>query len=119
MSESQITDPDQQRILWECLMQQRELDAVEEPPLEQFWETELLEHQRQHGPTYRFRNWFGDAPNFVRQRHRRAIHKLESAGLLTVHRRTQKRLSNIKLTDAGSKMAEALDTRLDSSGAAT
>ena len=58
MSESQITDPDQQRILWECLMQQRELDAVEEPPLEQFWEKELLEHQRQHGPTYRFRNWF-------------------------------------------------------------
>ncbi len=116
MSEAQVTDPDQQRILWECLMQQREFDAVEEP--REFWERELLEQQRQHGPTYRFRNWFGNAPEFVRQRHRRAILALESAGLLIVHRRTQKRLSNIKLTDAGSKIAEAFDAELDSSDAA-
>ncbi len=36
MSEAQVTDTDQQRILWECLMQQRQLDAVEEP--RELWE---------------------------------------------------------------------------------
>ncbi len=118
MSDNQVTDPDQQRILSECLQRQRELNVAEEPPQWKFWEMELLADQREHGPMYRFRDWFGDAPELVRQRHRRAIFSLEATGLLTVHRRTEKRLSNIKLADAGFKIAERLDAALDSSSAA-
>ena len=118
MSEIQIDDPDQRRILWECLMQQRDLEEAEEPPEWKSWLRHLLEYDREHGPTYRFRDWFGDAPNFVRQRHRRAIHALAAVGLLTIHRRTEKRLSNIKLTDAGLKVAEGIDAERDASDAA-
>ena len=108
MPDVQISDPYQQRILLRCLEFQREIDTAEEPPSEEWWNRKELARLREHGPQYQLQQWFGTPPESVRQRLRRAISRLESSGLLTVHRPFGKRLSNIKLTDAGLEIASSL-----------
>ena len=108
MSKTPKLNADEESILRECLRRQSEVDAAPQPPIWKYWEINDLEEQRMYGPKYRFGAWFGKAPDHVRKRKARAIQSLASASLLTIHRRTERRLSNIKLTDAGMRIAESL-----------
>ncbi len=108
MSETPKLDPEQELILRECLRRQLKIKATPTPPIWKYWDIQALEELRLYGPKYQPGEWFGKLLEHIRQRRRRAILALESEGLLAIHRPMNKRLSNIKLTDAGMRIAESL-----------
>src|SRR5690349_8847621 len=100
--------PEHDRILVTCLERQREVEAEPAPPRWRAWAYEEWEFRQQCGPDYAAGAWFGDLRDHERQRLLRAIRALERAGLLTIHCRWGRRLSHIRLTPRGLKVAREL-----------
>ncbi len=97
-----------QDILTACLRRQRALEAV--PDLlgifsRWCWHMDEYEYQREHGPRWDAGAWFGPRlPEYKRQRYVRAAKALAAAGLLVAHKEHD-RLSHVKLTAQGERLA--------------
>jgi hypothetical protein len=61
---------------------------------------------RMRSPRYAASNWFGSVAEYERMRFLRAIADLERGGLLETWKRCGRRLSNFKLSDAGTELVE-------------
>lgn len=101
-------DPASVMVLVECRL--REM-IIEETPAEDL-QTEAAQddwlEQSIHGPHYNTRRWFGATSPTIGRRYLRAIGRLEVGGWLTTFRRSGRRLTNIKLTNAGTEFTEKL-----------
>ena len=97
-----------EKILIECFVRMRVLEKTPRPPDWKVWECDEYDELQVHGPAYAVGAWFPGVPNHERMRYRRAIDDLERAGLLFAFKRWGRRLSNVKLTEAGEKIARKL-----------
>jgi hypothetical protein len=95
-------------ILVRCLQRMQALECAKRPPKWRALENEDFDEQLEHGPRYAAGSWFGQIQNHERQRLLRAISELERGGLLVTHRRWGRRLSHIRLTAEGEKIAQKL-----------
>jgi len=100
--------PESRQILIECLRRQNAIADSPVPPGWKWWANEARSEQLEFGPRYASGDWFGDVEEHIRVRLRRAIDSLEKGGLLTTHRKHERRLSHIKLTPAGEELAKSL-----------
>ncbi len=98
-------------ILRECLARERDIEATPKPAKGNIWALREWEDQQEYGPPFSVPEWFGDEDNFIPERYRsrylRALWQAHDDGLL-IGTRTGARLSNVKLTEAGRKLAEEL-----------
>jgi hypothetical protein len=97
-----------EQILMECWRQMDVHAKSERPPEWKSLDNQDYDETTKFGPAYAAGEWFGEIKNHTRQRLLRAISDLESGGLLVIHRKWGRRLSNIRLTPAGQKIAEEL-----------
>src|SRR5262245_41446589 len=75
------------------------------------WHLEELAVQREHGPAWHAGEWFGpDLPEVKRQRYVRAVKGLAAAGLLVSHKHYA-RLSHVRLTPEGERLARELTSQ--------
>ena len=100
--------PESRQILAEYHRRQIALESSEPPPSWKWWAVEERNEQLAHGPAYASGGWFPGVEEHVRVRYLRGITSLEKGGLLTTHRKHERRLSHIKLTPAGMALAETL-----------
>jgi len=96
------------QILIECLKRQNAIPASPEPPAWRWWDVRDRDEELEFGPRYASGGWFGGVEEHIRVRLRRAIDSLEKGGLLTTHRKHERRLSHIKLTPVGTALAKSL-----------
>jgi hypothetical protein len=97
-----------QEILMRCHLRMQALKCAKRPPSWRALENRDLDEQLEHGPEYAAGNWFGEIHNHERQRLLRAVSDLENGGLLVTYRRWGRRLSHIRLTAEGEKIAKKL-----------
>lgn len=116
MAETPKLTADEKTILRECLKRETTISDAPAPPSWKHWECRELDDQRRHGPAYAPADWFGSMSQTDRRQLLRVIRRLESAGLLTAHSRRGNRLSHIKLTPAGEKLAKSLQNDESDSG---
>ena len=95
------------QILIECLKRQTAIAASPEPPAWRWWAVQDRDEELEFGPRYASGGWFGGVEEHIRVRLRRAIDSLEKGGLLTTNRKHERRLSHIKLTEAGEELAKS------------
>jgi hypothetical protein len=103
--------PEHEMVLRECLRRQEALARAKRPPAWRRWEREPFDEQREHGPEYGCGEWFGPVEEYQRLRLLRAVRDLERGGLLMAWCRYGRRLSNIRLTAEGLKVARELRGR--------
>jgi hypothetical protein len=96
------------RILTECLQRMAEHAAAPRPGAWQTWSRETFDAETVHGPRYSSGEWFGPLKEHERMRYRRALADLERDGYLTTWCRWGRRLSHVKLTAEGERVARAL-----------
>lgn len=78
------------------------------------WETSPYDEATLHGPEYELRAWLGrDLLEHERKRFARALADLEAAGLVVTWRRWGRRLSHVKLTEAGKAAVAELEAPCD------
>ncbi len=83
--------------------------AAPEPEPAAWWLVMERAEQRAHGFRYQPTEWFGpELPERIRKRCRRAIDRLEADGLLITWRKYGGRMSHLKLTPAGERLAVEL-----------
>jgi hypothetical protein len=99
------TKPEHVEILKECLRRMQEHAQTPRPPEWKWWERRPYDEITTHGPEYGCGEWFGNVPECQRMRYRRAIADLERGGLLVTWSRGGRRLSHIRLTPMGEKVA--------------
>jgi hypothetical protein len=97
-----------EQILMGCWHHMCILEITERPDEWRTLELEAYELKIKHGPEYRPTWWFGKIENYERVRLRRAITHLENGGLLITWRRFGRRLSHVRLTKKGEKIAKKL-----------
>jgi hypothetical protein len=93
--------------LVECLKRQEAHARTSRPPKWQEWARSEHDATTKCGPLYGCGEWFGDVPEYMRQRYRRAIDELARKGLLEKFG-TDRRIQSIKLTPAGEALAKQL-----------
>lgn len=103
-----ILKPEHHQILTACRDQMRLLAASKPPAAWKKWEVAEREELLEYGPVYRPTEWFGDMSNAQRQALLRAIYDLEAAGLVAPWARRGGKLTNLKLTEAGERLAAGL-----------
>ena len=99
--------PEHEAILAKCLQRQQDIAERDIPAWRLRYDRQLQDEQ-QYGPRYAAGEWFGDIPNYQRQRYLRAIADLEAGRLIDVYRYGGRRLSNISLTPEGEQLAKSL-----------
>ena len=99
---------EQEAMLTEALRRQRRHAHAPRPPAWRWWDREPFDDVTRHGPEYRCGGWFGEVPEHQRMRYRRAIADLEREGLLSTWARWGRRLSHLRLTPAGERLAREL-----------
>jgi hypothetical protein len=96
-------------VLVAAFRRQRDIALAPTPEPWRWWEVAERAEQLAHGPAYRPSEWFGlMTPDRILKRCRRAIARLESAGLIVTWRKYGGRLSHLKVTPAGERLAQAL-----------
>jgi hypothetical protein len=98
-------------LLRELLRRTQEIEAAPRPPDWRSWDMRRWAEDREYGPLYAPRDWFGGGeplPEAERVRYLRAVRRLAGEGLLTmiVSERGGK-LQRLRLTRAGRAAAEA------------
>lgn len=93
-------------VLVRALQLQQALESRPEPPAEHWWEVMERSEAKAHGPAYRPIAWFGElTPERIVKRCRRAIQRLEVEGLIVTWKKHGARLTHIKLTPEGERLA--------------
>jgi hypothetical protein len=103
---SDISDSEQE-ILIGCLVRAGQL-ASNEPPAWAYWEHDAWLEEIEHGPRYGCGAWFGDVSEARRMRFRRAIDSLAARRLLVPWRAAGRRLTHVRLTKQGERVARRL-----------
>jgi hypothetical protein len=107
-----------ERVLLVALQKQEALAREKRPPRWRPFSTEMYEEGRAHGPEYKCSTWFGEVPEHERLRLLRGVEALEREGLLVTWRRFGRRLSRVKLTAQGLKVARGLRAQKRAAGKA-
>jgi hypothetical protein len=95
------------KLLLECYRRMQEHQSTPRPPAWQKWDREKYDETTKFGPNYGFGEWFGEQPNAIRMRYRRAIDELCRNGMMTTYSRCGGRLSKVKLTAEGEAIAKS------------
>ncbi|MBA4068195.1 MAG: hypothetical protein C0501_31740 [Isosphaera sp.] len=102
---------EERQLLAECSRRQQEIAARKSPPKWQAWAVRDWEDAREYGPRYLPSGWFTGGrellPEKFRVRFLRAVRGLAARGLLTPTR-TGNRLTHVKLTAEGQRVAAEL-----------
>ena len=104
-------------VLVATYRRQLAIAAAAQPEPWRWWA--VCEHVEQvtHGPAYRPAEWFGFLlPEHVRRRCRRAIDRLEAEGLIISWRKYGDRLTHLKLTPTGERLAIELLAKYEHAG---
>jgi len=100
--------PEHEAILVEALRRTSRHARARRPPVWQTWAREIFDAVSAHGPEYHPSRWFGLLHEHEVKRYRRAIADLEREGLLSTWARWGRRLSHLRLTSEGEKVAREL-----------
>ncbi|MBA4104962.1 MAG: hypothetical protein C0485_04310 [Pirellula sp.] len=99
-------------VLVQAYRRQQALLAAPEPAPSAWWIAMEIAEQRAHGFLYKPTEWFGPVlPERIVKRLRRAIDRLEADGLLVLWRKYGGRMTHLKLTPAGERLAVELLAR--------
>lgn len=98
----------QRNILAELLRRTYELVECEMPL--NGWERHRYELEVEFGPEFSIVRWFDAGPDAVRMRYARALRDLEAAGLVQSWRKWGTKISHLKLTADGERVASELLT---------
>ncbi len=97
----------QRNILTELLRRTYELVECESPM--NGWERHRYKLEVEFGPEFSIVRWFPEAgPDAVRMRYARALRDLEAAGLVQPWRKWGTKISHLKLTADGERIASEL-----------
>jgi hypothetical protein len=100
--------PEVEAVLLTCLAKQEASAKVKRPPAWRRLARGSFDEEHAHGPQYAVTSWFGHVPEFQRLRYLRAVEEAERDGLLVTWCRHGRRLSRVKLTTGGLRVAREL-----------
>lgn len=104
----------QRVLLTECLRRTQQLAAVDPPPEWERYAYAAWRDEKELGPRYSCRDWFGKVSAAERMRFFRALRAIEDAGLVEASRvdalRTRQAVY-LRLTPSGEKLAHELLSR--------
>jgi hypothetical protein len=92
-------------VLVECLRREQELRETKAPPKWQTWAYDEHVEQLKYGPHFSSAAWFQTDLPHEQRRYLRAVRDLERAGLVETWSRWGRRLTGLKLTAEGRRLA--------------